>query len=144
MVEVRAQASGLTLQVADVAEDVEVLADITAARQILINLLTNAVKFTPEGGTVGIDIEPAANDQVEITVWDTGIGIPQDRIEAVFERFHRVRSDAFTTNTEGVGIGLHVARNLAQLMGGDISLQSTLGKGSRFTLTLPRWDATPG
>ena len=94
-------------------------------------------------GTVGIDIAPAQNDQVQIIVWDSGIGIPADRTEAVFERFHRVRSDAFTTNTEGVGIGLHVARNLAQLMGGDISLESQLGKGSRFTLTLPRWDASP-
>ncbi|MFT5180637.1 MAG: signal transduction histidine kinase, partial [Alphaproteobacteria bacterium] len=115
--------------------------DVTGARQILINLLTNAVKFTPEGGTVGIDIARGQDDKVHMTVWDTGIGIPEDRIQAVFERFHRVRSDAFTNNTEGVGIGLHVARNLAQLMGGDISLESELGKGSRFTLTLPRWDA---
>ena len=140
MVEVRAKASGLTVQVPEVGDDVTVLADVTAARQILINLLTNAVKFTPEGGTVGLDIAQAQDDQVKITVWDTGIGIPQDRIEAVFERFHRVRSDAFTNNTEGVGIGLHVARNLAQLMDGDISLESELGKGSRFTLTLPHGD----
>ena len=141
MIEVRAQTSGLTLQMPEVGDDVEVLADVTAARQILINLLTNAVKFTPEGGTVGIEIAPAQVGQVQMTVWDTGIGIPEDRIHAVFERFHRVRSDAFTNNTEGVGIGLHVARNLAQLMQGDISLESELGKGSRFTLTLPRWDA---
>jgi len=103
--------------------------------------LTNAVKFTPEGGTIGIDIALERNNLVGMTVWDTGIGIPQDRVQAVFERFHRVQSDVFTTNTEGVGIGLHVARSLAQLMGGDISLESELGKGSRFTLSLPRWDA---
>lgn len=141
MIEVRAQTSGLTLDMPQVGADVDVLADVTGARQILINLLTNAVKFTPEGGTVGIDIAQAQDDKVHMTVWDTGIGIPEDRIQAVFERFHRVSSDAFTNNTEGVGIGLHVARNLAQLMGGDISLESELGKGSRFTLTLPRWDA---
>jgi len=141
MVEVRAQTSGLTIEIPDIDEDVEVLADVTAARQILINLLTNAVKFTPEGGSIGIDIAPAQNNQVGITVWDTGIGIPEDRIQAVFERFHRVRSDVFTTNTEGVGIGLHVARSLAQLMGGDISLESEIEKGSRFTLSLPRWNA---
>jgi len=58
----------------------------------------------------------------------------------VFDRFHRVRSDAFTTNTEGVGIGLHVARNLAQLMGGDITLESEIGRGSRFTLALRLWE----
>ncbi len=141
MVEVRAETSGLTVQVPDIDEDIEVLADVTAARQILINLLTNAVKFTPEGGTVGIDIAPGQNNQLGVTVWDTGIGIPKDRIHAVFERFHRVQSDVFTTSTEGVGIGLHVARSLAQLMGGDISLESELEKGSRFTLSLPRWDA---
>ena len=141
MVEVRAQTSGLTLHLPDIGEDTEVLADVTAARQILINLLTNAVKFTPEGGTIGIDVGPEQGGQVQITVWDTGIGIPPDRIDAVFDRFHRVRSDAFTSTTEGVGIGLHVARSLAQLMGGDIALESELEKGSRFTLSLPRWTA---
>ncbi len=141
MVEVRAQTSGLTVEIPDIDEDVEVLADLTAARQILINLLTNAVKFTPEGGTIGIDIMLERNNLVGIAVRDTGIGIPQDRIQAVFERFHRIQSDVFTTSTEGVGIGLHVARSLAQLMGGNISLESELGKGSRFTLSLPRWDA---
>ncbi|NKB50452.1 MAG: hypothetical protein GKS02_13930 [Alphaproteobacteria bacterium] len=140
MVEVRAQTSGLTVQIPDVDDGVEIFGDVTAARQILINLLTNAVKFTPEGGTVGIEVKPGQDDRVLMTVWDTGIGIPEDRLHAVFERFHRVRSDAFTNNTEGVGIGLHVARNLALLMGGDISLESELGKGSRFTLSLPRWD----
>lgn len=143
MLQVRAEASGLTLETPEIAEDIEVLADATAARQVLINLLTNAVKFTPEGGTLGIDVVSTNDGQVQITVWDTGVGIPADRVEAVFERFHRIHSDAFTTNTEGVGIGLHVARNLAQLMGGDIALESELGKGSRFTLTLPHWQDTP-
>jgi len=68
------------------------------------------------------------------------MGIPVDQQQAVFDRFHRVRSDAFTTNTEGVGIGLHVARNLAQLMGGDITLESEIGRGSRFTLALRLWE----
>ena len=60
----------------------------------------------------------------------------------MFDRFHRVRSDAFTTTTEGVGIGLHVARNLAQLMGGDITLESEPSRGSRFTLALRLWETS--
>ena len=73
-------------------------------------------------------------------VWDTGIGIPKEQHALVFERFHRVRSNAFTTTTEGVGIGLHVARSLAHLMGGDIDLQSEPERGSRFTLSMRLWD----
>lgn len=140
MVEVRAEMSDITLAIPQVPEDLMVLADRTSARQILINLLTNAIKFTSEAGSVGIEIVPGKADLIYITVWDTGIGIPVDQQQAVFDRFHRVRSDAFTSNTEGVGIGLHVARNLAQLMGGDITLESELGRGSRFTLALRLWE----
>lgn len=140
MIEVRAEMGDITLTLPRVAEDLTVLADRTSARQILINLLTNATKFTSEGGSVGIDIVPGKADLLYITVWDTGLGIPVDQQQAVFDRFHRVRSDAFTSNTEGVGIGLHVARNLAQLMGGDITLESELGRGSRFTLALRLWE----
>ena len=141
MIEVRAKDSGIVLVAAPAAEDLSVIADKTAARQILINLLTNALKFTPEGGSVGVDIVRGKEDLLYITIWDTGIGIPVDQQQAVFDRFHRVRSDAFTTTTEGVGIGLHVARNLAQLMGGDITLESELGRGSRFTLALRLWES---
>ncbi|MBT3930659.1 MAG: HAMP domain-containing histidine kinase, partial [Rhodospirillaceae bacterium] len=142
MIEVRAKESEIVLVAPPVAEDLSVIADKTAARQILINLLTNALKFTPEGGSVGVEIVRGKEDLLYLTIWDTGIGIPIDQQQAVFDRFHRVRSDAFTTTTEGVGIGLHVARNLAQLMGGDITLESELGRGSRFTLALRMWEST--
>lgn len=142
MIEVRARESEIVLVAAPVADDLSVIADRTAARQILINLLTNAIKFTPDGGSVGVEVVRGKEDLLYITVWDTGIGIPIDQQQAVFDRFHRVRSDAFTTTTEGVGIGLHVARNLAQLMGGDITLESELGRGSRFTLALRFWEST--
>lgn len=141
MIEVRAKDNGIVLVAPPVAEDLMVIADRTAARQILINLLTNAIKFTGEGGSIGVEIVRGKEDLLYITVWDTGIGIPIDQQQAVFDRFHRVRSDAFTTTTEGVGIGLHVARNLAQLMGGDITLESQLGGGSRFTLALRLWES---
>jgi len=141
MIEVRAEESEIVLVAAPVMDDLSVIADKTSARQILINLLTNAIKFTPEGGSVGVDIVRGKEDLLYISIWDTGIGIPIDQQQAVFDRFHRVRSDAFTTTTEGVGIGLHVARNLAQLMGGDITLESELGRGSRFTLALRLWES---
>jgi signal transduction histidine kinase len=140
MVEVRAEMGDIVLSIPRVSEDLMVLADRTSARQILINLLTNAIKFTSDGGSVGVEILRGKEDLLYITVWDTGMGIPVDQQQAVFDRFHRVRSDAFTTNTEGVGIGLHVARNLAQLMGGDITLESEIGRGSRFTLALRLWE----
>lgn len=142
MIEVRAKESEIVLVAATAAEDLSVIADKTAARQILINLLTNAIKFTPAGGSVGVEIVRGKEDLLYITIWDSGIGIPVDQQQAVFDRFHRVRSDALTTTTEGVGIGLHVARNLAQLMGGDITLESELGRGSRFTLALRLWEST--
>ncbi|MEK9901750.1 MAG: HAMP domain-containing sensor histidine kinase [Rhodospirillaceae bacterium] len=142
MVEVRAENSQIVLASAPVDDDLTVIADKTAARQILINMLTNAIKFTPEGGSVGVDVGRGKEDLLYITVWDTGIGIATDQQQAVFDRFHRVRSDAFTTTTEGVGIGLHVARNLAQLMGGDITLESEPGRGSRFTLALRLWETS--
>ncbi len=140
MVEVRAEMCDIALSIPKLPEDLTILADRTSACQILINLLTNAIKFTSEGGNVGIDIVPGKADLLYITVWDTGLGIPIEQQQAVFDRFHRVRDDTLTTNTEGVGIGLHVARNLAQLMGGDITLESEIGNGSRFTLALRLWE----
>ena len=103
-------------------------------RQILINLLSNAVKFTPAGS---IEVRAAArNGSVEVAVADTGIGIPADKLEAIFEEFEQ--ADARSTRVYGgTGLGLAISRRLARLMQGDIQVESTLGKGSTFTLTLP-------
>jgi PAS domain S-box-containing protein len=103
-------------------------------RQILINLLSNAVKFTPAGS---IEVRAAArNGSVEVAVADTGIGIPADKLEAIFEEFEQ--ADATSTRIYGgTGLGLAISRRLARLMQGDIQVESTLGKGSTFTLTLP-------
>ena len=140
LVENRARDRDIVLVTPPPNRDYAVIGDRTAARQILINLLTNAIKFTPEGGTVGVEVASDAEDRLDITIWDTGIGIPKEQQALVFDRFHRVRSNAFTTNTEGVGIGLHVARSLAHLMGGDIGLESEPERGSRFTLSMRLWD----
>jgi len=103
-------------------------------RQILINLLSNAAKFTSHGS---IRVEARAqNGSVAITVADTGIGIPADKIGLIFEEFEQ--ADASSTRVYGgTGLGLTIARRLARLMGGDISAESAPGAGSTFTLTLP-------
>ncbi|MET0399050.1 MAG: PAS domain-containing protein [Longimicrobiaceae bacterium] len=131
----QARAKGLTLVVADGAPELAARADPEKLRQILVNLLSNAVKFTDPGGR--IDVSCALRDaSVTITVTDTGIGIPADKLGAVFDPFVQVRSDLTRTH-EGTGLGLAISRDLARGMGGDLTAQSTPGVGSSFALTLP-------
>ena len=113
-------------------------ADKSKVEQILLNLLSNAVKFTNEGA---ITIECAQHDQerVGITVKDTGVGIPSDQLERIFEPFVQVgRSLTHGHQHQGTGLGLAISRDLARGMGGDIVVSSELGKGSQFRLTLSR------
>ena len=116
-------------------------ADERKVKQVLLNLLSNASKFTPEGGR--IDVRAAVhNDLAQISVADTGIGIaPQDQ-EAVFEEFRQV--GPATTNVEGTGLGLALARKFIELHGGRIWVQSQVGVGSTFTFTLPLTTAPTG
>ena len=108
--------------------------DEDKVRQILINLLSNAIKFTPENGH--ITVECSANDgTLNITVTDDGAGIPKDKLEAIFEPFVQVGRD-FSSPQGGTGLGLAISRDLARRMGGDLEVQSELGKGSTFTLLL--------
>jgi signal transduction histidine kinase len=103
-------------------------------RQIVLNLLSNAAKFT-ERGAIRLKAQ-AANGSVAIAVADTGIGIPPDKLEVIFEEFEQV--DASSTRARGgTGLGLAIARRLARLMGGDVGVRSAPGAGSTFTLTLP-------
>ncbi|MGE5537870.1 MAG: ATP-binding protein [Gemmatimonas sp.] len=120
-----------------------VLADRVRARQIFANLLSNAIKFTASGGRVGVEAQ-VEGDRLAITVWDTGIGIPAAEAERVFERFYQGENNILTRQTEGMGLGLAVARELARLMDGDITLQSLPGRGARFTVTLPLARALSG
>jgi len=108
--------------------------DIEKARQILLNLLSNAVKFTHKGGEIRIEFG-VREGWVDICVSDTGIGIAGDKLDAVFEPFVQVRS--YSSGQGGTGLGLAISRDLAQAMGGELSVRSILGKGSTFTLTLP-------
>ncbi len=110
-------------------------------RQILYNLLSNAIKFTPEGGKVTLDTQTEGRNVV-ISVNDTGIGISEEDREKIFEKFRQAgqagQSDAVLTREhQGTGLGLSIVRELAKLLGGDVTLESRLGQGSTFTVRLP-------
>ena len=122
-----------------VPERLVVRADREKVQQILINLLGNAVKFTPDGGRItveGSEEDVGPERAVRLTVSDTGIGIAPEKLESVFQPF--VQVDASHTRTsEGSGLGLAISRDLARGMGGDLTARSTPGEGSSFTLRLP-------
>jgi len=109
--------------------------DPDKVRQIMINLLSNAVKFTPEGGRIRL-YSTSNEKSVSIHVKDTGSGIPADKREAVFEPFVQL-DRGLTRTTDGTGLGLAISRGLARGMGADVTLESEVGVGSTFTLTLP-------
>jgi len=136
-----ARNKGLDVEALTVSSGLCVKVDDRRTTQILVNLLSNAIKFTPEGGSIGIDVVPnEAAQQVAITVWDTGIGISEEHVEHVFEKFHQVTEHIYSRTQEGTGLGLHISRELARKMDGDITLESKVGEGSRFTVTLPLSD----
>lgn len=135
IIEPQAGAKRITLEWQGRADDVVALADQPKVEQILMNLLTNAVKYTKPGGHVRVRAD-AADGQAVLEVSDTGIGIPPEMLEAVFEPFLQV-GRSLTSTHEGAGLGLAISRELARAMGGDLTVQSTLDVGSTFTLTLP-------
>jgi signal transduction histidine kinase len=114
--------------------------DIAKLQQILSNLLSNAIKFTPEGGRVLLkaETEPSGNvgKNCILTVTDTGVGIAPEEQELVFEKF-RQSGNPLTREHAGTGLGLSIVRELCKLLGGDVTLQSELGRGSTFQVRLP-------
>lgn len=114
-----------------------VAADERRLKQVLVNLLSNAVKFTPAGGAVGLEmvVDPTAA-QVALTVWDTGIGIERDNFERIFQPFVQLDS-TLARSYEGTGLGLSLALRMIQFFGGTVTVDSTVGVGSRFTICLP-------
>ena len=145
MVAARALEKGLLL-VVDVARDVpaDLVGDPTRLRQVLLNLLGNAVKFTESGSValhVTVEQEEFTPPALRFAVTDTGIGIPSDKLGRVFERF--TQADTSTTRRfGGSGLGLTISKRLVELMGGRIWVESSLGKGSRFSFVAPFeiWD----
>ncbi|HEY2703480.1 MAG TPA: ATP-binding protein [Candidatus Dormibacteraeota bacterium] len=120
----------------DVPHDVEVLADPTRFNQALRALLDNAVKFTPEGGRVWVRSHRNGKGMVRIEVADTGIGIPEDALPRVFERFYQVDNTA-TRTYGGTGMGLALVRRLVEAHGGKVEVESRVGEGSCFALLWP-------
>ena len=121
--------------VVDVAPAGSVVADAGKLKQMLLNLVSNAIKFTPEGGTVTIAGRRRA-DAVEISVADTGIGIADSDQKQIFQEFHQIDQGAGRMH-EGTGLGLALTRRFAMLHGGDVQVQSRVSKGSVFTISLP-------
>ena len=142
MIEQQIQSKDLTLVVNLPDRDIVALADPDKVLQILINLLSNAMKFTPAGGEISIELVTRAEgdhaaDVVYVRVADTGIGIAQDQFASIFEPFVQL-SATNVSRREGTGLGLAISRDLARGMGGDLRVRSTPGEGSSFTVTLPR------
>ena len=136
MLEGLAKGKGVTLAISSIDADVVAWADADRVRQILLNLIMNAVKYTPAGGA--ITVSSAAVDETVVTrVADTGSGIPADRLQSIFDPFVQLTS-GFTDRLGGVGLGLSISRDLARAMKGDVVLESTGSGGSCFTLVLPR------
>ena len=104
-------------------------------QQIMINLLSNAVKYTPSGGKVWITVE-TVSDKLLICVYDSGVGIPPEKIETLFERFER-GEDTYSKSQEGTGIGLNLTKRLVELNGGSIGAKSKVGEGSMFWVMAP-------
>lgn len=128
-----AEAASLTLEVAPRRQGVPVMADPARLRQVLVNLVGNALKFTPAGGRIELDIESAEADVV-FCVRDTGPGIEEAEHERIFLPYEQIESIA---HGRGIGLGLPLSRRLARLMDGDLWVESTPGKGATFKLRLP-------
>ncbi len=132
----QAKAKGLGLTVVPCDHDILVAADAERFQQILLNLITNAIKFTTTGGTIGVACD-RDGEMLRVRVKDTGVGVRVVDIERVFEPFVQIDRHLTTATQQGVGLGLSISRELARAMHGDLTLESTEGIGSTFTLTLP-------
>jgi two-component system phosphate regulon sensor histidine kinase PhoR len=128
---------GLSLDLGPLDDATLVRADEEAIRQILDNLIDNAIKYTPEGGSVCISCQ-VIDEGITVVVADSGIGIPRDDLPRVFERFYRV-DKARSRELGGTGLGLAIVKHLVQSIGGQIAVTSRVGAGSQFTVTLPRF-----
>jgi signal transduction histidine kinase len=141
---IRPQLAAKTLEFSSepVPDDIMVRADAEKVRQVLLNLMANAVKFTAPGGHIRISYEYDAT-RLYLRVTDTGIGIPTDRRGAIFEPFVQLHR-TLAQPSEGTGLGLSISRDLARGMGGELTVESEPGIGSTFTLVLERANSADG
>ena len=126
---------GTQFTIESCAPEVSVVADHQRLEQVLVNLVSNAAKFSGKGGRVAVRCE-VRDHLVAILVEDNGPGIRPDKLEAIFEPFVQL-STGLTRTADGSGLGLPISRELARLMGGDVTVESVEGEGSIFTVTLP-------
>ncbi|MCW2693614.1 MAG: domain S-box protein [Mycobacterium sp.] len=137
-----AAASRLSVTIPD--GTVPIRCDPVRIVQVINNLVGNALKYSPSDSPVSVELELGEDGRrAAVRVTDAGRGIPADQLETVFEKFHRVE-DAMTMTTSGTGLGLYIARQLAEAMGGTITVTSTLGVGSTFTFSIPVTAEDPG
>ena len=110
-------------------------------QQILTNLLSNAIKFTPDGGLIQVTADLVSATHFQISVADTGVGIPESDFEVIFEKFRQsnavLQNDGLTRQYAGTGLGLSIVKELCKLLGGEVQLTSRLGTGSTFRVILP-------
>ncbi|MDB4969805.1 MAG: multi-sensor signal transduction histidine kinase [Myxococcales bacterium] len=138
--QVKAAEKQITLAKSSMPPELRASAERAAVEQILTNLVENAIKYTTAGGHVTVSAE-LRNDKVRLTVADSGAGIPKEHHARLFERFYRV-DDARSRDLGGTGLGLAIVKHLALANGGDVSVESDVGKGSRFIVALPRSSGT--
>ena len=146
MIEPQVAIKHLTYEVRLPEHPILVIADREKLVQIILNLISNSVKFTPESGQITVDVAERADESdtgnvVFLRVSDTGIGIPADKLESIFDPFVQL-SQGLATRRDGTGLGLSISRALARAMGGDLRARSTVGKSTTFTVTLPRAPTT--
>jgi two-component system, OmpR family, phosphate regulon sensor histidine kinase PhoR len=128
----------LTLELHHPEDPVDAYCDPEAVSQIVTNLIDNALKYTPEGGSITLGIRPSASQEmVEVYVRDTGAGIPEEELPRLFERFYRV-DKARSRELGGTGLGLAIVKHIVRAHGGEVGVSSRLGAGTEFTFTLPR------
>ena len=139
LIEPQIAAKQLSFELHLPASEIIVRADRDKLRQVLLNVLSNAIKFTPSGGRITVDTAERRRlpGTVFLRVSDNGPGIPRDKLAAIFEPFVRVEM-GLTRTTDGTGLGLAISRDLARGMGGDLRVRSVEGRGATFTLTLPK------
>jgi len=115
--------------------------DQAKVQQILTNLLSNAIKFTPEGGRITVGAKGDPRGRIEVWVSDTGVGIPESEREIIFEKFRQgkaaIGADSLTREYSGTGLGLSIVKELCKLLGGEVTVESELGKGSTFRVVIP-------
>jgi two-component system phosphate regulon sensor histidine kinase PhoR len=138
-----AESKGVRLELSELG-GARVLVDGNAQRleQVFTNLLENAIKYTPSGGKIDVRVRPAPN-VVRVDVTDNGIGIPAASIPRVFERFYRVDRSR-SREMGGTGLGLAIVKHVVRAHGGQVEVESVEGRGSTFTITLPRLTEAKG